>query len=281
MLEIPGGIPSRGRSMDKTTSRERGGSPEPPRDAIDDLLDELSRDVEEEDDEDFAKAQAQLEGFEVDGACVSEATGFYYANRRAAKLPKDVKLELIDMSEPGKDNLVFKSCTVEQSQLAPAVDAMLAPEQFEDDVKSNPPIGSWHLYVDHYAFVDDERRAEYRFSCVPGDGLSTCATRSRFQSDAIHITCQLIDHPKAGPRSWTFVCRTPEPILPDLCSVKVYPSKKRVRVIVTKADPGLWSTAGLIYAPITKNNYRDLQRARQIKLSPPVPERDFDLLPHV
>lgn len=241
----------------------RSGSPEPPRDFVDDLLDDLGAEVEEE----FDDFEPRLEGLEKS----SDGTGFYLWNKRSPTMPNDVDVELVSIEKE-----IFKSCVVSNDQMAGAINALMAPGYFEKDVEANPPTGSWHLYVDLFAFLDDERRAEYRFDCVPGDGLSTNATRARFTRDAIHVTCQLLDH-QAGPRSWTFACRTHARILPEHCSVKVYPSLKKVRVFVVKATPEKWQHPGSLYAPLTKNNYRSMKD--QMPKRPPTLEDDLHKFP--
>lgn len=134
--------------------------------------------------------------------------------------------------------------------------AMVAPEQFEKETTENPPIGSWHLYVSRFAFIDGEDEAEFRYSVIPGDGLSRAGTTSTFTPRSVEVRCDLLEH-RAGARSWTFCFKTEAEIVPEECRVKIYAKKKKIKVIVKKKKRGYWQTPGKLYAPITKANYRD------------------------
>lgn len=278
MSAIPGGFASRGRTLERQRGQQRLDSPEPPRDAVDDLLQELTKEPAEDKFED--EFNLQLEGLQVRE---SKATGFYYANERAPTMPDDIKCELWDLSrtdaEKKSGEFCFKSCTVSSDRIGDVVNALATPTQFEEDNTNNPPIGSWHLYVDTYAFVDRADKADYRFSCCPGDGLSTAATKATFTKDAIHVTCHLLDHPKAGPRSWTFACRTPHPIDPTKSTVAVFPSRHKVRVLAAKAHPMPWPSPGHVYAPLTKRNYRQTKANIEASSQAPSPQLDLSRMP--
>ena len=98
--------------------------------------------------------------------------------------------------------------------------------------------------------------AEFRYDVIPGDGLSRAGTTSTFTDRSLEVRSDLLDH-RAGARSWTFCFKTHGDIVPEHCRVKVYPKKKKVKVVVKKAVRGYWDAPGKIYAPITKANYRD------------------------
>ena len=134
--------------------------------------------------------------------------------------------------------------------------AMLAPEEFEREVRANPPIGSWHLFIAKYAFIDGEAEAEFRYDVIPGDGLSRAGTTSTFTRRSVEVRCDLLEH-RAGPRSWTFCFKTAEEIIPERCRVKVYPKKKKIKIVIRKKKVGYWATPGKLYAPVTKANYRE------------------------
>lgn len=235
----------RGRTIERIEA-EREGSPEPPREA-ETLLEEEEPELDEANDE--------LEGFEH----VSEATGFYTNGKRGAKFPKDIQVELWDCKGD-----IYKTAECHIDRVGELFEAFVAEGYYKDAVKANPPIGSWALYIDHFTFVDTETHAEIRFDCVPGDGLSKYGTTSDF-TDGVKVHCELLDHPKAGPRSWMFQLTPYAPIIPDVCEVQVFAKQKKVHILLAKAERALWPNAGQLYAPVTKDNYRQIQNTPQIQ----------------
>ncbi|KAH8095837.1 hypothetical protein JL720_3169 [Aureococcus anophagefferens] len=199
---------------------------------------------------------AELEGFER----YSDATGLYSGDKQEPRIPKHLELKLWDLAETEDQKKagvgLFKACECDMDDFQDVYSAMVAPEQFDEEIKANPPIGSWHLYVSKYAFIDGMDEAEFRYDVIPGDGLSRAGTTSTFTRCSLEIRADLLEH-RAGARSWTFCFKTHGDIVPVECKVKVYPKKKKIKVVVRKATRGYWDKPGRIYAPITKANYRD------------------------
>ncbi|KAH8062536.1 hypothetical protein JL722_3458 [Aureococcus anophagefferens] len=212
---------ARGRGGARRRRRRRSGSPpgERPRRGAQRPRGEEAEELEPE-------YNAELEGFER----YSDATGLYSGDKQEPRIPKHLELKLWDLAETEDQKKagvgLFKACECDMDDFQDVYSAMVAPEQFDEEIKANPPIGSWHLYVSKYAFIDGMDEAEFRY-----------------------------DHRAA--RSWTFCFKTHGDIVPEECKVKVYPKKKKIKVVVRKATRGYWDKPGRIYAPITKANYRD------------------------
>ncbi|KAH8076492.1 hypothetical protein JL721_498 [Aureococcus anophagefferens] len=256
--------PTRGRGSNQL-ARGRGGSPPPgerggrsgsPPPGERDLDAELNDLVVREAEELEPEYNAELEGFER----YSDATGLYSGDKQEPRIPKHLELKLWDLAETEDQKKAgvgfFKACECDMDDFQDVYSAMVAPEQFDEEIKANPPIGSWHLYVSKYAFIDGMDEAEFRYDVIPGDGLSRSGTTSTFTRCSLEIRADLLEH-RAGARSWTFCFKTHGDIVPEECKVKVYPKKKKIKVVVRKATRGYWDKPGRIYAPITKANYRD------------------------
>ncbi|KAH8059869.1 hypothetical protein JL720_13677 [Aureococcus anophagefferens] len=157
----------------------------------------------------------------------------------------DLVLKLWDLAETEDQKKagvgLFKACECDMDDFQDVYSAMVAPEQFDEEIKANPPIGSWHLYVSKYAFIDGMDEAEFRYDVIPGDGLSRAGTTSTFTRCSLEIRADLLEH-RAGARSWTFCFKTHGDIVPE-CKVKVYPKKKIGRCAPCATPRGTWASA--------------------------------------
>ena len=150
---------------------------------------------------------------------------------------------------------ILKRAELDSDDLPSAIDAMQSVMRYNEAVFQNPPIGSWNLYVEDYAFLDDQGHAEYLVDLVPFDGLSK--NKNLFQVDAktIDVTCTLADDAKKGPRSWRFQMAFNKDIVPEKTSIQLYCKSGRMRITVIKKKKEFWLTPGKVHAPVTKRNY--------------------------
>lgn len=153
----------------------------------------------------------------------------------------------------------MKRVEMDSEELGYAIDALMAPMRYHEAVQENPPIGSWHLYVEDYCFLDSQDKAEFFLDLIPSEGLSKASTTFDITAKNITVTCNLADKlvPRGEPltRSWTFSIAPAKPVVPDKCKVYLYCLNSRVHIVAPKLTKGYWTTPGTLHAPLTKSNY--------------------------
>lgn len=199
------------------------------------------------------------------------ASGDYNMNAQETKFPEGVDFYNIALPDCDQEVNGMFGVGCREDQLEQCLEVMFRQPDIERATHEDLPIGSWRLWTDKYKFADGVNECQIWLTLDPAEGMTRNTVEAKFDDHTIDMTMTLAPH-ISGERVWKFEFETYGPIVPDKCRFKIYDHKdaveheggyrvfKRVKIVLVKAEAGLWKTAGTITAPTTKHNYRDLIR---------------------